>query len=211
MVISELFQIFKGESCVILGNGSSATEYISNEYVKSIGVNDIGRIINPDFLLLADDKDKFLRDSNQERVDMIENTGADYYICRDTSWNFPVEDYYTFRLGEMVPKIFNLVNNDKLDFGYDSPYMAILFAVKLGFKNIGILGVDYTPNHFYEKDGNHSLVKLNLFPKIDAAYNNLNKLHLNIVNLSEQSKITAFPKMKINDFYNELTRHNAIY
>ena len=88
MVISELFQIFKGESCVILGNGSSATEYISNEYVKSIGVNDIGRIINPDFLLLADDKDKFLRDSNQERVDMIENTGADYYICRDTSWNF---------------------------------------------------------------------------------------------------------------------------
>jgi hypothetical protein len=205
MTISSLHNQFLNKQCIILGCGESATQYKQNENIFSIGVNDIGQITNPDLLLLVDPRKKFIRDASEERVSNIEKTVASYYVVMDNTWEF--DKKYTFRLGLKESLRENLDNNDKLNYSLDSPYIAINLAYKMGFRKIGLLGIDYTKNHFYKQDGDHSLVKLNYLNKIQQNYFSLynvmlkNKTH--IYNLSQNSLLTGIPKIKYEDFVNE--------
>jgi hypothetical protein len=200
--------INSGKSCLILGCGASTKYFVPNEHVFTIGVNDIGLITNPNVLLLVDYKAKFEKDWNEKgkmRTFNIEKTNSDYYVILDDKWNFPEDKKYFFKLGEMSSPHKNLIKNDNLDYAYDSPYMAVNLAYKMGFRNIGLLGVDFCPNHFYENDGDHQLVRIRYQSKINQHYRSLHQALIlrkaSFYNLSEHSILDSISKIKITDFY----------
>ena len=88
--------------------------------------------------------------------------------------------------------------------GNNSPYMAIILAYKMGCKKIGMLGVDFTPNHFYAKDGDHDLIQKKYINKIlnhyELLYNELKKNDCLLYNLSVDSIITTVPKILPEEF-----------
>lgn len=208
--ISKLYLKYKNskKSCIILGCGLSAKNYVAHPKIFTIGVNDIGLLTNPNVLLLVDSKRKFEKDAkNKDRIKNIENTKSDYYVVLDSRWNFPHDKKYFFKLGTVNNMKKNLDGNDRLNYAQDSPYIAANLALKLGFKTIGFLGVDYTPHHFYIDDGDHQLIKLKYKEKLQDHYVRLHEAlktyRCKAYNLSEKSIIKTFPKISYQDFINK--------
>lgn len=178
--------------CVVLGNGVSVKEYVKCDGDFTIGVNDICKYMTPNILLLVDTKMQF---KDKARIAEIEKTNC-IHIVRDDSWNFTAGKTYKFELG-IRGAFSNFTNPRKIDTGWDSPYMACLLAAKLKFKEIDIIGVDYTDNHFYKEDGPHNLMKR--FDEVNLFYKNLYEFltskNIKMYNLSKESRITGVPKL----------------
>lgn len=205
--------IDNNKKCIVAGTGISAnllkTININDYFI--IGVNDINKLnIHIDILLLVDKKEIFLTDKkftkeyNMTRVSDIEKTNCKYVVLADNSWNFYDDKKYLFALGKNINKKKYIdIYEDMLDYGYDSPTVGCLLAITLGFKNIGIIGVDFTDNHFFATDGEHPLVRNNYLPKINSCYNIINEYCKNndikLYNLSPYSNITAINKIDIKD------------
>lgn len=189
---------YKGESFIIAGCGSSINSYsdFSDHYV--IGVNDIERILTPDFLVVVNEIRTFMR-------------GRWYYVDKTLS---PVifshlenpgpiersENLVNIKLGERDSA--NLDDLTKVDFTTNSPYMAAIIAYQMGARKIGIVGVDFTNNHFFSETGAHRLSK-NIID-IDSQYMNLRieleKRGVKVANLSSISALEAWPKMDLETF-----------
>jgi hypothetical protein len=196
----DYIKIFDYEKCIVIGNGESAVKCkeISND-IFTIGVNNIWKIFNPNILFLVDPRANF--DMINNHAESIENTKMERYVVMDDEWKLPVENTFLFRRGNRH-NLMNLDIKHTIDTGYDSPYMGIQLAYKLNFKKIGLLGVDYTPNHFYAEDGDHGLFgKLH---KINKMYGNLtNVLHDNgikVYNLNKNSNLKTIPFDDLENF-----------
>jgi hypothetical protein len=72
----------------------------------------------------------------------------------------------------------------------------------LGAKKIGMVGVDFTNDHFFDKTGNHKLTKH--VKNIDNEYlllrTELEKRGVKVANLSPISQLEAWPKMDLASF-----------
>ncbi len=72
----------------------------------------------------------------------------------------------------------------------------------MGAKRIGLIGVDFTDNHFFAKSGKHPLAPQ--FETINEQYTKLAEAAeangIEIFNLSKVSRLTAFPKISIDEF-----------
>jgi len=101
-------------------------------------------------------------------------------------------------------KLVHLDHLDKVDHFMNSPYVATGIAYKMGFKDIGIIGVDFTANHFYAKDGHHPLTAMKKIRHVNDAYGvmktELKNKGVNLYNLSNRSAITNVPKITIEEF-----------
>jgi hypothetical protein len=186
---------FKGETFIIAGCGSSINLYsdFSDYYV--IGVNDIERILTPDFLIVVNEISTFMRG----RWDYV-NKSLSPVIFSHPGPIQKSENLVKINLGER-----NGVNLDdltKVDFTTNSPYMAAIIAYQLGAKKIGMIGVDFTNHHFFAETGAHRLTK-NIV-EIDTQYRNLRieleKRGVKVANLSNISSLEAWPKMNIETF-----------
>lgn len=186
------FYINKYKRCVVLGNGTSVTSYVKQEGDFTIGVNDICKFMTPNILLIVDTRKQF---KSEERAREIEDTDCIHFV-RDEEWNFKKGKSYMFKLG-CKGQFVNFDNKEVIDTGYDSPYMACILAAKLRFKEIAIIGVDYTDNHFYAQDGPHNLMRH--FDLVDSYYKKLydflSSKGIKFVNLSKDSKLTSVPKI----------------
>src|SRR6185369_13796605 len=93
-------------------------------------------------------------------------------------------------------------NPDTLNYTQNSPYVALCLAIRMGAKQIGLIGVDFTDNHFFAKTGTHPLK--GQFATIDGQYRKLAEAvrshGIEIVNLSSISRLTAFPRRRAQDF-----------
>lgn len=181
------------DTCVVIGCGMSAKDYVKkqNEYV--IGVNDVGLIHEVNLLLLVDDRQYFA----DNRVKYIKNTKTDFFITvNNYNWNFPEYKTLQFELGR-ERSFANIEEPNIIDYAYDSPYMAIQLAIKLGFKKIHLIGIDYTQNHFYANDGFN---RDSAMDNIQNSYKDIYDLCLNrnieIYNLSEYSKLMHIKHLK---------------
>jgi hypothetical protein len=192
-----------GKKCIIFGNSESVNIFDKRSNIFTIGVNNIGAYYNTDILMVVDSVSTFKRLQDPTRLNQIYNSKHSINIIKDEKWNFPYENTYQMKFGP-YSTLNNLDDDNIIDTGHDSPYMAIQLAYKLGFTYIGILGVDYNDNHFYKKDGTHSLVKHNMFDQIYELYRNLNceliKKKVNLFNLSPTSRIECIQKIGINSF-----------
>lgn len=189
---------YEGESFIVAGCGSSLNYYtdFSNNYV--IGVNDIERILTPDFLVVVNDVRTFMRgrwDYVKESLSPVifshmDNPGP---ITRSSN-------LVKLQIGER--------NNPRLDqfavvdHTMNSPYMAIIIAYQLGAKKIAMVGVDFTQDHFFSNTGTHKLSKhvKNMDHEFSVLRNELEKRGVKVANLSPISLIESWPKMSLEEF-----------
>lgn len=189
---------YKGSSFIAAGCGASINLYrdFSNHFV--IGVNDIERILIPDFLVVVNDYRTFVRGRWEYIKDAIcpvifshlDNPGP---ITR-------ASNLVKIDLGGR--NSLNLDDLTKVDYTMNSPYMAAIIAYQLGARKIAIVGVDFTQDHFFSKTGDHKLIKH--LAAIDNEYlilgKELQKRGIIIANISPISQLESWPKMSLEEF-----------
>jgi len=205
MNISEFKDIHKDEKILVLGCGTSVKDIVKIPNYKqliTIGVNDIGRFIDPTYLLVVDHPAKF----QGIRYKSVYNSNAKYVFTQIKGWK--LHDMKKQVLFELGTKHLATLKDDAmvLDYSNNSPFIAIILAYKMGAKHISMLGVDFTDNHFYANDGKHNLVERGYVERISKdykyLYEQLKKNGTHLSNLSEHSLITGVPKGKL-ELFNE--------
>lgn len=189
---------FSGETFIVAGCGSSVNLYEDFSKYYVVGVNDIDRILTPDFLVVVNDHRTFMRGRWEYVRDSLspvifthlDNPGP---INRSSS-------LAKIKIGSRNSP--NLDNLTAVDYTMNSPYMAIIIAYQLGAKKIGMVGVDFTQDHFFANTGSHKLSKH--IKNIDQEYlvlrNNLESRGIKVANLSPISLLSSWPKMDLDQF-----------
>lgn len=198
------FEDFKnkhaGENIVCCGlgesiNGLGAIDFCGK--LISIGVNDIGRAFTPTYLLNVNNRNQYKGD----RYSFIENTQAQYLFTHTPGENLGVKiPIVAFKIDPRTGGV-EIVEN-RLPHFRNTPYMGVALAGYMGAKRVGLIGVDFTDNHFWIKDGPHRLNSE--FQRIDEQYGKL-AAHLKqqgaeVWNLSPISRLTSLPKMSLEQW-----------
>ena len=89
-----------------------------------------------------------------------------------------------------------------LHYTQNSPYVALCLAAYMGARRIGLIGVDFTANHFFAATGTHPLTTQ--LPVIDEQYRRLGEAlrtrGIEVFNVSPTSRLTAFLKISLDEF-----------
>ncbi|OLE54220.1 MAG: hypothetical protein AUG51_09300 [Acidobacteria bacterium 13_1_20CM_3_53_8] len=184
-----------GETVLVCGCGSSLSQVVAPERFITIGVNDVGRLFQPDYLVVLNPPHQFRGD----RFRFVEESRARaLFMQLDLGINHP--HIVHIKLGTRGGVDFK--NPNVLHYTRNSPYLALCLAVHMGAKRIGLIGVDFTDNHFFGATGRHPLS--GEFPQIEREYKRLyescRQMGVEVVNLSSQSRLTVFPKMSTEEF-----------
>jgi hypothetical protein len=195
--LKDFMNIHPGEKIIVCGCGVSL-EKIRNSYREyiTIGVNDVPAMFDPTYLLVTDHPGRFYG----SRKELVQKSSAKFLFTCVKGWRHP--NMVHFDLGSK--ELRNLESNSKIDHFLNSPYVAIGLAYKMGAKNIGLIGVDFTNGHFYNRtDGSHPLIKANYLRRLNSAYQvmvaELAKRGTSLYNLSETSRI-EIPKISLEKF-----------
>jgi predicted glycosyltransferase involved in capsule biosynthesis len=185
----------KNEAILVCGCGASLSEVVSPESFVTIGVNDVGRLFHPDYLVVLNPRSQFSGD----RFKYVENSQAGA-IFTQLSLGISHPHIVRFRLGQRSGV--DLTDPDALPYTRNSPYVAVCLAVHMGARRIGLIGVDFTNDHFFARTGPHPLARE--FSQIDREYKQLYEACLargvEVFNLSDQSRLTGLPKMSFGEF-----------
>ena len=187
--------IHSGETILVCGCGSSLAQVIAPERTITIGVNDVGRLFDPDYLVVVNPRTQF----SAGRFAYIEHSRAKAIFTQlDLGIKHP--NVVRIRLGQRAGTEF--ANPDVLPFTRNSPYPALCLAIHMGARRIGTIGVDFTPNHFFGDTGRHALSSE--VSQIDREYLHLyescRRMGIEVFNLSPESLLTAFPKITQEEF-----------
>lgn len=191
--------IHHGEAILVCGLGNSVNELGDPHRFRTIGVNDIERAFTPTYMFCMDAPKSFPPD----RLHFIQNSRASYIftdhdlgIRRPNVVRFPIRRRDAPHLDD--PNVLYFTGRP-----ITSPFIAICLAAHMGAKAIGLIGVDFTSGHFFLDDGYHTLT--NALPGIDRRFYALGSVLLErgvkVFNLSEQSRIRAFPRLSPQEFW----------
>jgi hypothetical protein len=187
-----------GGRAVVCGCGSSLRALERPERFVTIGVNDVGRMFQPNYLVVVDGREHL-----KERFSYVENSTADFIFTQRTNLALPQPNVVMFHLGEDPDA--DAASPDILSFSAPSlmtPYIALCLALHMGAREIGLIGVDLTDDHFFATTGRHQWASH--LDEIDRTFDRLGAKALQrscrIFNLSEKSQLTAFPKIPIETF-----------
>lgn len=184
----------RGETIVVCGCGASLSELREPWRFITIGVNDVGRLFDPTYLVVLNPRSQF-KDGRFRYVE--ESRARALFTQLDLRLKHP--HVVRFRLGrrgggEASPA------PDTLDYSCNSPYVALMLALRMGAARIALIGVDFTDHHFFAPTGRHPL--LGRLAEIDAEYAKVARTArargVEIVNLSAISRLAAFPKNPID-------------
>jgi len=189
--------IHPGEKVIVCGCGTSLElmKDVHDEFT-TIGVNDVPKLFTPTYLVITDHSQRF---APPRRKLVNEAKSRAMFTCVK-GWRNPNIVY--FETGSK--KLNHLDDPNKVDHFMNSPYVAVNIAYKMGFTKIGLIGVDFTDNHFYSKDGPHPLMRMKRVRQVGEAYgvlkSELKRRGVDFYNLSNVSSITTIPKMTIEEF-----------
>ncbi|NOG84208.1 MAG: hypothetical protein D8M57_18430 [Candidatus Scalindua sp. AMX11] len=187
--LSSFHKIHQGKSIIVCGCGTSLNELKSPEDFITIGVNDVGRLFDPTYLVVLNPRSQFTDD----RYHYVETSKAEAIFTQlELGLDHPC--VVRFELGQRGGTDFS--NPNVLHYTQNSPYVALCLAVHMGAKKIGLIGVDFTDNHFFSKTGRHHLARE--LPRIDKEYlllaEALEHRGIELVNLSVESCLTSIRK-----------------
>lgn len=193
--LADFHNLHAGSTIVVCGCGESLNELTEPERFITIGVNDVGRKFQPNYLVVVNPRDQFTGD----RFTFVENSKADYLFTQ-LDLGLARESVITFNLG--INGGTDLSDPSVLHYTQNSPYVALCLAVHMGASRIGLIGVDFTDDHFFAPTGSHPLAAH--LPVIDQQYADLGAAikarGIEVVNLSATSRLTAFPKQSLEEF-----------
>jgi hypothetical protein len=201
MRFEELKNKHQGSKIIVCGCGESALQLKDKELNGAIiiGVNDFSRLRTPDYLVVVNDKPSF---NSNDRWHWIENTQCPYVFTHIERLAIPDEKKVIFQLGRYGGTV---LDKPTVDYTNNSPYVGVLIAYHLGAIKIGLIGVDFTPNHFFAQTGDHVLNARSA--QISKEYQQLHGALLakgvGFYNLSAESKIDI-PKMSADEFINSV-------
>lgn len=197
--LKEFVNKHEGSKFVVVGCGESAKLAVNlPDHIITIGVNDIGRLFWPDYLVVIDPSSKF----KGIRKDVVHNNKCKYMFTQLQSWK-PASMNRV--LIELKSRKLEYINHPYyIDYSNHSPYVAAMIAFKMGAKEIGFLGNDFADNHFYEKDGTHNLISNNKRKVIEEDYRKMRSAFNNrgtkLWTLSESNTISTLPYKKLSEF-----------
>lgn len=193
--LSTFINVHQNSSIVVCGCGESLNDFQNYERFITIGVNDVGRKFQPDYLVVVNPKNQFSGD----RFKFVETSNAGF-IFTQLDLKIKNPNVVKFKLGAFNGTDFS--NSNVLHYTNNSPYIALNLAILMGAKRIGLIGVDFTDHHFFANSGKHPLA-----PQFDAINEQYKKLAnaaeikgIEIFNLSRVSRLTAFSKISIDKF-----------
>jgi hypothetical protein len=193
--IADFRSLHAGESIIVCGCGASINDLARPERFITIGVNDIGRRFHPDYLVVVNPREQFTGD----RFRYVETSQAKY-IFTQLDLGIAHPNIVKFRLGAYGGT--DLSDIETLPYTQNSPYIALCLAARMGASRIGLIGVDFTDHHFFAPTGTHQLTPQ--LATIDEQYRKLGEAlrakGVEVYNLSRQSRLTAFPKMPVEEF-----------
>jgi SAM-dependent methyltransferase len=188
------YNFHEGETILVCGCGSSLTEVAGPERFITIGVNDVGRMFQPDYLVVLNSRPQFSHD----RYRHVEESRA-RAVFTQLRLGLSHPHVITFRLGRRGGTD---VDGATLPYTRNSPYVALALAMHMGARRIGLIGVDFTENHFFGRTGRHPLSRE--LPQIDGEYTRLaeacRQRGVELFNLSATSRLTGLPKMSFGAF-----------
>jgi len=185
------------ECLIVCGLGESLRSLRLPCGFTTIGVNDIGRLFSPTYLLNVNNRSQYKGD----RFSFIENTQAKYLFTHQPGEQGNVKcPIIKFEIAEKSGGV--AITENRLPHYRNSPYVGIALAGFMGAAKIGLIGVDFTPNHFWAQDGNHRLTC-----ELDSIREKYAELaaHLyqsqgtRVFNLSPTSKITSLPQITFDE------------
>jgi glycosyltransferase involved in cell wall biosynthesis len=181
-----------GEAIVVCGCGTSLRELTNPGDHITIGVNDVGRLFDPTYLVVVNPRTQFKHD----RFRYVEQSNA-LVLFTQLDLGRVRPPVVRFRLG---PYGGMEIGADVLPHTQNSPYVAVCLAAHMGARQIGLIGVDLTDNHFFGSTGRHPLS--GRLPEIDAQYGQLAHAlaarGVALVNLSSISRLTSLPRVHID-------------
>ncbi len=185
----------RGGRIVVCGCGASLAELEQPERFVTIGVNDVGRCFDPTYLVVLNPRSQFKGD----RFRYVRTSRADALFTQ-LDLGVKHQRIVRFKLGERAGC--DLSRRDHLPYTQNSPYVALCLALVMGAQRIGLIGVDFTDDHFFARSGRHPLSRR--LRQIDHEYQRLADATagrgVEIVNLSSRSRLTAFPQMSLTAF-----------
>jgi LPS sulfotransferase NodH len=190
--------LHQGEAIYVCGLGLSLNELRQAERKITIGVNDIGKSLQPNYLLVVDPRDRL----KPERYEHIDNSRADF-VFTDRDYAIPLSNVVRFNLRKRERPDFE--NPHELHFisrPWYSPYIALHLAAHMGAKRIGMIGVDFSDHHCYAATGPYKGIRH--LPQVEDHCRRMNSALLEhgikVFNLSARSRVTAFPRLSPADF-----------
>jgi hypothetical protein len=124
----------------VLGTGESLHLYDYSPNIR-IGVNDIGRYVDVDYLVVLNSMDSF----SDEKKEIIATTVCKKFYTQLDDWCFH-ESYTRITLQKSFPIGIADIESKELPKSIFSPYVAVALAYKSGADRIRIFGVDMV-NH----------------------------------------------------------------
>mgnify|MGYP003288431225 CR=1 FL=1 len=199
--LADFHNIHPDSTIVVCGCGESLNQLTEPERFITIGVNDVGRKFQPNYLVVVNPRDQF----KDDRFTFVENSEADY-VFTQLDLGLKRQNVVTFNLGTNGGT--DLSDPSVLHYTQNSPYVALCLAVHMGATRIGLIGVDFTDHHFFAPTGSHPLV--GHLHVIDQQYTDLyaaiKARGIELVNLSETSRLTAFPRLPVAEFTARATK-----
>jgi hypothetical protein len=184
----------KDATIIVCGCGRSLRSFAEHNQFITIGVNDVGRLFDPTYLVVLNNKAQFYGD----RFDYVARSRA-IALFSQLDLALPHLNVVQFNLGQFGGVTWDAANT--LPYTCNSPYVAVCLAGLMGAKRIGLIGVDFTEDHFFARTGSHILA--GQFATIDQEYRNLAEAlqacDVKVVNLSRESRLTAFRKGDIGE------------
>lgn len=125
---------------VVCGLGPSIQEFRPRSSSTIFGVNDLDRLLSPDELIVVDPKRRF----SPDRAATIESSKAKRaWLAQPASWNLRYASCSRLEI-EVIhrPQDVSLDRNSIPQY-QTSAFAAVALAYRLGYRRIGLVGVDF--------------------------------------------------------------------
>jgi hypothetical protein len=182
-----------GATIVVCGCGRSLNDLPEPTRWLTIGVNDVGRLFDPTYLVVVNPKSQFAADRFRH---VAESRAQALFTQLDPrQLGCDHKQLVPFRLGRRGGV--DLDAPDALPYTRNSPYVAVCLAAFMGATRIGLIGVDFTDHHFFGTTGRHALTRelAGIDREYGALVSALRRRGVELVNLSRESRLTTLPKM----------------
>ncbi len=187
--------LHRGQILVVCGCGGSLNSLEDPGRFVTVGVNDVGRLFDPTYLVILNPRSQF-KDDRFQYVQASRSRA----LFTQLNLGVPHPHVVRFKLGRRGGT--DLSDPSSLPYTNNSPYVALCLAAHMGATRIGLIGVDFTDHHFFANTGRHSLA--GTFGRIDREYVELARAWaatgIEVLNLSPQSRLSAFPKVAPTEF-----------